>query len=157
VTQCVCIVAAKFEFRRRNLRLSGRAKLPVLPAEYRSRPQVVELHASRAGERNTYVMFIYEKDSGRLLRHIVGTDENEVIDQALAWSESNPRPIDPEAVDRLQRASADERSAEFELFQKLLNGSAIDEIVGSIEKFCEARQSANELWQRYLFGIALRK
>jgi hypothetical protein len=103
------------------------------------------------------VTFIYEKDSERLLRHIVGTDENDVIDQALAWSESNPQPIDPEAMDRLQRASADERSAEFELFQKLLNGSAIDEIVGSIEKFCEARQSANELWQRYLFGIALIK
>ncbi|HET9378763.1 MAG TPA: hypothetical protein VFO40_27575 [Chthoniobacterales bacterium] len=120
-------------------------------------PHVVELHASRGAERNTYVTFIYEKDSGRLLRHIVGADENEVIDQALAWSESNPQPIDPEAMDRLQRASADERSAEFELFQKLLNGSAIDEIVGSIEKFCEARQSANELWQRYLFGIALIK
>ena len=120
-------------------------------------PHVVELHASRGAESDTYVTFIYEKGSDRLLRHIVGTDQNEVIDQALAWSESNPQPISPQALDRLQGASADERSAEFELFQKLLNGSAIDEIAGSIEKFCEARRSANDLWQRYLFGIALMK
>ena len=120
-------------------------------------PHVVELHASRGAESDTYVTFIYEKGSDRLLRHIVGTDQNEVIDQALAWSESNPQPISPQALDRLQRASADERSAEFELFQKLLNGSAIDEIASGIEKFCEARRSANELWQRYLFGIALLK
>ena len=120
-------------------------------------PHVIELHASRGAGSDTYITFIYEKDSDRLLRHILGTDENDVIGQALAWSKCNPQPIDPEAMDRLQRASADERSAEFELFQKLLNGSAIDEIIGSVEKFCEARQSANELWQRYLFGIALIK
>jgi hypothetical protein len=120
-------------------------------------PHVVELHASRGAESDTYVTFIYEKDSDRLLGHIVGTDENEVIDLALAWSESNPKPISPQALDRLQGASADERSAEFELFQKLLNGSAIEEIASSIEKFCEARRFANELWQRYLFGIALIK
>ena len=120
-------------------------------------PHVVELHASRGAGSDTYVTFIYEKGSDRLLRHIVGTDQNEVIDQALAWSESNPQPISPQALDRLQRASADERSAEFELFQKLLSGSAIGEIASGIEKFCEARRSANELWQRYLFGIALLK
>jgi hypothetical protein len=115
------------------------------------------LHASRGAESDTYVTFIYEKDSDRLLRHIVGTDENDVIRRALAWSESNPQPISPEALDQLQGAFTDERSAEFELFQKLLNGSAIGEIASSIEKFREARRSANELCQRYLFGIALLK
>ena len=120
-------------------------------------PHVVELHASRGAESDTYVTFIYEKDSDRLLRHIVGTDENDVIRRALAWSESNPQPISPEALDQLQGAFTDERSAEFELFQKLLNGSAIGEIASSIEKFREARRSANELCQRYLFGIALLK
>jgi hypothetical protein len=31
------------------------------------------------------VAFIYEKGSERLLRHITGTDESEVIRQALEW------------------------------------------------------------------------
>jgi hypothetical protein len=153
----VCTVATKLEFRQRSLRLSGREKLPLFPVEYRSRPHVVELHASRGVESDTYVTFVYEKDSDRLLRHIVGTDQNEVIDLALAWSESNPQAISPQALDRLRGASADERSAEFELFQKLLDASAIEEIASSIEKFCEARRSANELWQQYLLGIALIK
>ena len=116
-------------------------------------PHVIELHASRGAGSDTYVTFIYEKDSDRLLRHIVGTDENDVIGQALAWSKCNLQTISPQVLDRLQGASADERSAEFELFQKLLNGSAIGEIVSSIEKFCEARRSANELWHRYLFEL----
>jgi len=51
---------------------------------------VVELHASRSAETGTFVAFIYEKGSGRLLRHITGTDENEVIRQALVWSGSGP-------------------------------------------------------------------
>jgi hypothetical protein len=117
---------------------------------------VIELHASRGVESDIYVTFIYEKDSDRLLRHIIGIDENEVIDQAVAWSQSNPQTISPQALDRLQGISAAERSAEFELFQKLLNGAAIDEVVSSIEKFCEARRSANELWQQYLFEQILR-
>jgi hypothetical protein len=50
---------------------------------------VVELHASRSAETGTFVTFIYEKDSERLLRHITGTDENEVIRQALAWCGQN--------------------------------------------------------------------
>jgi hypothetical protein len=37
-----------------------------------------------------FVTFIYEKDSERLLRHVIGTDEDEVILQSLAWSEKNP-------------------------------------------------------------------
>jgi hypothetical protein len=119
-------------------------------------PHVIELHASRGVENDTYVTFIYEKDSDRLLRHIIGTDEKEVIDKAVAWSQSNPQTISPQALDRLQDASADERSAEFELFQKLLNGAAIDEVISSIEKFCEARRSANELWHQYLFEQGLR-
>jgi hypothetical protein len=50
---------------------------------------VVELHASRSGDRGTFVTFIYEKDSERLLLHVTGTDEDEVILQSLAWSEKN--------------------------------------------------------------------
>jgi hypothetical protein len=49
----------------------------------------VELHASRSAEACTVVTFIYEKNSERLLRHITGTDENEVIHQALGWCEKN--------------------------------------------------------------------
>jgi hypothetical protein len=116
-------------------------------------PHVIELHASRGAGSDTYVTFIYEKDSDRLLRHIVGTDENDVIGQALDWSKCNLHAISPQLLDQLQGASADERSAEFELFQKLLNGSAIGEMVSSIDKFCEARRCANELWHRYLFEL----
>ncbi len=143
----------KFESRRLSFRLSGSEKLPVVPAEYRPRPHVIELHASLGAGSDTYVTFIYEKDSDRLLRHMVGADENDVIGQVLAWSKCNSQTISPQVLDRLQGASADERSAEFELFQKLLNGSAIGEIVSSTEKFCEARRSANELWHRYLFEL----
>jgi hypothetical protein len=35
------------------------------------------------------VTFIYERDPERLLRHFIGTDEDEVILQSLAWSEEN--------------------------------------------------------------------
>jgi hypothetical protein len=48
---------------------------------------VVELHASRSGDSGRFVTFIYEKNSERLLRHVTGTDEDEVILQSLAWSE----------------------------------------------------------------------
>jgi len=34
-----------------------------------------------------FVTFIYERDSERLLGHVTGTDEDEVILQSLAWSE----------------------------------------------------------------------
>jgi len=50
---------------------------------------VVELHAARSRDSGTFVTFIYEKDSLRLLRHVTGTDEDEVILQSLAWSEKN--------------------------------------------------------------------
>jgi hypothetical protein len=50
---------------------------------------VVELHASRSRDSGTFVTFIYEKHSERLLRHVTGTDEDEVIIQSLAWSEKN--------------------------------------------------------------------
>jgi hypothetical protein len=50
---------------------------------------VVELHVSRSRDSGTFVTFIYEKDSERLLRHVTGTDEDEVILQSLAWSEKN--------------------------------------------------------------------
>ena len=85
---------------------------------------VVELHASRSGDSGTFVTFIYEKGSERLLRHLIGTDEDEVILQALAWSEKNSLTITTEALERFQGASEDERSTETELAQKFQNGSA---------------------------------
>ncbi|HEX3445572.1 MAG TPA: hypothetical protein VHS80_12730 [Chthoniobacterales bacterium] len=50
---------------------------------------LVELHASRSGDHGTFVTFIYEKESKRLLRHMVATDEDEVVLQSLAWCEKN--------------------------------------------------------------------
>jgi hypothetical protein len=50
---------------------------------------VVELHAARSRDGGRFVTFIYEKDSERLLRHVTGTDEDEVILQSLVWSEQN--------------------------------------------------------------------
>jgi hypothetical protein len=52
---------------------------------------LIELHGSRSAETGTFVAFIYEKGSERLLRHITGTDEDEVILQSLAWSEKISR------------------------------------------------------------------
>jgi hypothetical protein len=37
-----------------------------------------------------FATFIYEKGFERLLRHITGTDENEVIRLALVWCEREP-------------------------------------------------------------------
>jgi hypothetical protein len=54
---------------------------------------VIELHASRSAETSTFVAFIYEKDSERLLRHIAGIDENVVIRQTLVWCEKNSRSL----------------------------------------------------------------
>jgi hypothetical protein len=54
-------------------------------------PHVIELHAWRSPETCTFATFIYEKGLERLLRHITGTDENEVIRQALVWCEANRR------------------------------------------------------------------
>jgi hypothetical protein len=54
---------------------------------------VIELHASRSAESCTFMAFIYEKDSERLLRHIAGMDENVVIRQALVWCEKNSRSL----------------------------------------------------------------
>ncbi|HET9378842.1 MAG TPA: hypothetical protein VFO40_27975 [Chthoniobacterales bacterium] len=50
---------------------------------------VIELPASRSGDSGTFVTFIYDKDSERLLRHVTGADEDEVIHQALVWCESS--------------------------------------------------------------------
>jgi hypothetical protein len=50
---------------------------------------VIELQARRSAETCTFAIFIYEKGSERLLRHITGTDENEVIRQALMWCEKS--------------------------------------------------------------------
>ena len=50
---------------------------------------VVELHASRTGDKGTFVTFIYERDPEQLLSHFIGTNEDEVVLQSLAWSEKN--------------------------------------------------------------------
>jgi hypothetical protein len=49
----------------------------------------IELHACRRVESSTFAMFIYEKIDERLLRHFTGSDENEVIRQALIWCDEN--------------------------------------------------------------------
>jgi len=48
---------------------------------------MIELHAWRNAVDSTFATFIYERVPERLLRHITGTDENEVIRQALVWCE----------------------------------------------------------------------
>ena len=50
---------------------------------------MIELLAWRSPEGTTFATFIYEKAGGRLLRHFTGSDENEVIRQALVWCEQN--------------------------------------------------------------------
>jgi len=47
------------------------------------------LHAWRRPEGTSFAAFIYEKAAERLLRHFTGSDENEVIRQALMWCEEN--------------------------------------------------------------------
>jgi hypothetical protein len=49
----------------------------------------------RSGDGATFVTFIYEKDSERLLRHVTGSDEDEVILQSLAWSEKHSQRLRP--------------------------------------------------------------
>ncbi|HXL26474.1 MAG TPA: hypothetical protein VN952_07310 [Chthoniobacterales bacterium] len=46
---------------------------------------VIELHVWRTADSCTFATFIYEKAARRLLRHFTGSDENEVIQQALKW------------------------------------------------------------------------
>jgi len=105
---------------------------------------VIELHASRSGDGGTFVTFIYEKNSDRLLRHVTGTDEDEVVLQSLAWSEKNSLPITTEASERLQATSEDERSTETELLQKFQNGSATEEMDSTLEKLYTARRSTRK-------------
>jgi hypothetical protein len=50
---------------------------------------VIELHAWRSPESCMFATFIYEKVAERLLRHFIGTDEDDVIRQALVWCEKN--------------------------------------------------------------------
>ena len=49
----------------------------------------IELHAWRRAESGTFAMFVYEKVGERLLRNFTGSDENEVIRQAVMWCEKN--------------------------------------------------------------------
>jgi hypothetical protein len=51
---------------------------------------VIELHAWRSPEVCTFAAFIHDKSLPRLLRYMIGTDENEVIRQALVWCEREP-------------------------------------------------------------------
>jgi hypothetical protein len=50
---------------------------------------LIELHAWGSPETISFATFVYEKAAGRLLRHFTGSDENEVIRQALKWCEQN--------------------------------------------------------------------
>jgi hypothetical protein len=50
---------------------------------------LIELHAWQSGETCTFATFVYAKSPERLLRHFTGSDENEVIRQALVWCEEN--------------------------------------------------------------------
>ena len=50
---------------------------------------MIELHAWRSPESASFAAFIYEKAGRRLLRHFTGSDENEVIRQAVKWCEEN--------------------------------------------------------------------
>jgi hypothetical protein len=50
---------------------------------------VIESHAWLSPESASFATFIYEKAGERLLRHFTGSDENEVIRQALKWCEEN--------------------------------------------------------------------
>jgi hypothetical protein len=47
----------------------------------------IELHAWRSAELNTFAMFVYQRSG--LLRYFTGSDQNEVIWQALKWCEQN--------------------------------------------------------------------
>jgi hypothetical protein len=105
---------------------------------------VIELHASRSGDGGTFVTFIYEKNSDRLLRHVTGTDEDEVVLQSLAWSEKNSLTITTQAREQLNGASEDDRSAGTELLQKFQNGSATEEIDSTLEKLYTARRSTRK-------------
>jgi hypothetical protein len=79
------------------------------------------------------VTFIYEKNTERLLQHISGTDENEVVRQSLEWCEKNSLTIAREALKRPLGASESERSTE------LQDGSATQEVDSMIKRFYTAR------------------
>jgi hypothetical protein len=49
----------------------------------------IELHTWWSAESCTFATFIYEKGGERLLQQFTGSDENEVIWQALKWCEQN--------------------------------------------------------------------
>jgi hypothetical protein len=49
----------------------------------------IELHAWRSAELTTFATFVYQRSGERLLRYFTGSDENEVVWQALKWCEQN--------------------------------------------------------------------
>jgi hypothetical protein len=48
----------------------------------------IELHAWWSAERTTFATLVYQRSSERLLRYFTGSDENEVIRQALKSCEN---------------------------------------------------------------------
>jgi hypothetical protein len=50
---------------------------------------VIQLHAWPGPEDAGFAMFIFEKATELVLRHFIGTDENEVIRQARVWCDEN--------------------------------------------------------------------
>ena len=50
---------------------------------------LIQLHAWRSPESDSFARFIYEKAAERLLRHFTGADENEVLRKARVWCDEN--------------------------------------------------------------------
>jgi len=61
----------------------------IVSAKHRSWSDSIELRAWRSAERPTFATFVYQRSGERLLRYFTGSDENEVIWQALKWCEEN--------------------------------------------------------------------
>jgi hypothetical protein len=64
-------------------------ELVIFSAKHRSWSVFDRVAAWRSAERPTFATFVYQRSSERLLRYFTGSDENEVIWQALKWCEQN--------------------------------------------------------------------
>jgi hypothetical protein len=72
------------------VRLSEKSEeLAILSASIDRGKYVIQLHSWRSPESSSLATFIFEKAGERLLRDFSGSDEYEVIRQALAWCDEN--------------------------------------------------------------------
>jgi hypothetical protein len=69
-------------------------KLGIFSAKHRS--WFLFDRVSRLAERPTFATFVYQRSGERLLRYFTGSDENEVIWQALKWCEQNSESLTKE-------------------------------------------------------------